>query len=101
MAILAVILSSAAANWVYESHVSTQLHDLRGGLCKIVVRSNKLSHENKAALLTTAARAAHRARLDAGDGHNALAQADRDSARLDAKFAREIQPVSLPGCPVP
>jgi len=101
-AVVAIVLfATPVFNWYYAARLGDQLHALRGGLCKIIVKSNALAQENRAALLTTAARAAHRARLDAADGHNQLAQADRDAARLDQKFADEITPTILEGCPTP
>ena len=98
--VVLVLVASATANWAYATRVSDQLSSLRGGLCKIVARSNATGVENKHALLSTAARAERRALLDAASGRTALAQADQDAAKLDRKFAGEIQPISLPGCQV-
>lgn len=95
---VAIVFGSAAANWRYEMNVSSSLQHLRGGLCKIVHRSNQLGQENKRALMTTAKRAARRARIDEAAGRTALAQSDRDAARLDRRFALEIKPTILDGC---
>ena len=105
-----VIVGTPTFNWYYASsqaddarsfavNVDNHFQQLRAGLCKIILHSNKLAQENKAALLTTAARAERRARIDQAAGRTSLVQTDRDAAALDRKFAGEIKPTILNGCP--
>lgn len=96
--VVALVAASATASWVVAARTADELQALRGGLCKIVARSNKLSQANKVALLSAAARAERRAKIDQAAGRVELAQADRDATTLDRKFAGEIQPTTLGGC---
>lgn len=96
---LVAIVLVAYGDYRYVSGAAASVAELRSGLCKLLAKSNRSGVVDKAQLRLIAGRALIREQIDARAGNLTAAHSDADTAAIDTRFADQIAPETLPGCP--